>query len=308
MLRSRARPTAILAVLAALAVSLLGACGNAAPGPEAGASGPGQIAVVTSTNVYASIVSAVGGDRVGVHALVSNAAADPHSYEATAQDKLALSKAQLGVENGGGYDDFFDQVAHGVLDPGKILKVADVSGLDSSAPGFNEHIWYSLPAMARTADELAKRLGALDAASAADFTRNAATFTSSLAGLEKRLATLRAAHAGQAVAVTEPVPLYLLQEAGLVNKTPAKFTEAVEEGSDVPPAVVKTTTDLLAGGRVRLLAYNAQTAGPQTEAVRKAAEAAGVPVVDFTETLPEGLTYLTWMDANVRALEKALGS
>ena len=45
-------------------------------------------------------------------------------------------------------------------------------------------------------------------------------------------------------------------------------------------------------GAVRLLAYNTQTEGPQTLAVKKAAEDAGIPVLDFSETLPDGKTYV----------------
>ena len=88
------------------------------------------------------------------------------------------------------------------------------------------------------------------------------------------------------MAVTEPVPLYLLEDAGLENETPAEYTAAIEEDADVPPAVLKTTVDLVASRGVRLLAYNDQTEGPQTAAVKKAAESAGVPVVNFSETLP----------------------
>ena len=38
----------------------------------------------------------------------------------------------------------------------------------------------------------------------------------------------------------------------------------------------------------------------------RAAEAAGIPVVSFTETLPEGTDYVDWMSANLDALEIAL--
>jgi len=109
------------------------------------------------------------------------------------------------------------------------------------------------------------------------------------------------------VAVTEPVPLYLLESAGLVNKTPAGYTTAIEEGSDVPPAVLKEATELAGSKEVRFLAYNTQTEGPQTLAVRKAAEAAGVPVLDFSETLPEGKDYVQWMSGNVDSIRQALG-
>jgi zinc/manganese transport system substrate-binding protein len=40
--------------------------------------------------------------------------------------------------------------------------------------------------------------------------------------------------------------------------------------------------------------------------VRKAAEDAGVTVVEFTETLPEGSDYAAWMQSNAEAVAKAL--
>ncbi len=55
-----------------------------------------------------------------------------------------------------------------------------------------------------------------------------------------------------------------------------------------------------------LLAYNEQTAGPETEQVLQAAEAAGVPVISFAETLPEGADYISWMSANLEAISAAL--
>ena len=40
--------------------------------------------------------------------IVFKPAVDPHSYEANPQDRLALSHADVVIENGGGYDDFVD--------------------------------------------------------------------------------------------------------------------------------------------------------------------------------------------------------
>jgi zinc/manganese transport system substrate-binding protein len=158
------------------------------------------------------------------------------------------------------------------------------------------------------ADSVAEKLGTLDPGSAATFTANADAFKSSLSGLHSKLDAGKATAAGGQVAVTEPVPLYLLEDAGLKNATPDQYTAAIEEGTDVPPAAMKEATDLVASRTVRLLAYNAQTEGPQTETLKKAAQAAGVPVVDFTETLPEGKTYLQWMTDNVNNVSKILES
>jgi zinc/manganese transport system substrate-binding protein len=283
--------------------------------------------VVASTNVYGDIAKTVGGDKVSVTAIINKTSQDPHSYEATAQDRLAVSKADLVVENGGGYDDFFHTlVEDGSIDAQNVLNAVELSGLahpeeetsgeaaPSEAAGedehghgeFNEHVWYSLAAMGKMADDLASRLGELEPGSAATFTANAGTFKSELDELAGKLGALKTAAAGEKVAVTEPVPLYLLADAGLENATPEDYTAAVEEGSDVPPAVLKAATDLVASKSVRFLAYNAQTEGPQTEALKKAAETAGVPVVDFSETLPEGKTYLQWMTDNVNNVSKIL--
>jgi len=74
----------------------------------------------------------------------------------------------------------------------------------------------------------------------------------------------------------------------------------------VPPAVLKEATELAGSKDIKFLAYNTQTEGPQTLALRKAAEAAGVPVLDFSETLPEGKTYAEWMNGNVDSIRQAL--
>ena len=124
--------------------------------------------------------------------------------------------------------------------------------------------------------------------------------------MQKTEATLAEEHAGTGVAITEPVPLYLLDAAGLVNRTPEEFSEAVEEGSDVPPAVLEQTLALFGGRTVGLLAYNEQASGPQTELVLKAAKDNGVPVVGMTETLPAGLDYVGWMQGNLDAVGSAL--
>ncbi len=160
--------------------------------------------------------------------------------------------------------------------------------------------------MVKLADSLAAKLGELEPGSAARFTSNAASFKAGVDGLSAKLAALKAKGAGSPVAVTEPVPVYLLEAAGLENRTPADYTAAIEEGSDVPPAVLKAATDLAGSPDIRFLAYNEQTEGPQTEALKKAAEAAGVPVIDFSETLPEGKTYLQWMTDNVDNVSKVL--
>ncbi|MHA7269680.1 metal ABC transporter solute-binding protein, Zn/Mn family [Arthrobacter sp. HLT1-20] len=290
---------------ATLAATLtLAACGG---GEEASQIPAGTVSVVASTNVYADIAQAIGGEQVSVHSIISKAGADPHGYEANAQDKLAVSKAQIGIENGGGYDDFFDQLAKGQLEAGQIINVSELSGLDQG-PGFNEHLWYSLPVISKVVDDLATRFTAALPEQASAFAARATEYKEKLQDLDARLAQLKETHGGTAVAITEPVPLYMLEQAGLVNETPEKFSEAIENGTDAAASTVTEMKALLTGGTLAFLAYNEQTQSPQTEQLKADAQAAGLPVVDFSETLPAETSYLDWMVGNVSSLEQALAS
>ena len=126
-------------------------------------------------------------------------------------------------------------------------------------------------------------------------------------GLVAKADALRATHAGTRIAVTEPVPLYLTDAAGLVDATPPEFSEAVEEDADPPAAVVAATLDLFGADPVRALLVNAQTRTPVTDQVEQAARAAGVPVVEVGETLPSGTgDYVEWINSQLDALGAAL--
>lgn len=291
----------------ALAVLAVAACGS---GPAASAD-DGTLTVVASTDVYGSIAEAVGGDTVTVESLISDPAADPHSYESTPADAATVAGGDVVVHNGGGYDEFMPQLLESAGGEPSVIDVAELSGLvpAEEAGEFNEHFWYSLSTVQALATRLAEELGAADSANAAAYTANAEAFRASVAGLVQRAEAVGVAVPGARVAVTEPVPGYLIETAGLTDATPPAFSEAVEEDTDPPAAVVAETLALFTPGAadpIRVLVLNGQSQTPTTDQVRQAAEAAGVPVVEVTETLPAGTDYLDWMTAQVEALASAL--
>ncbi len=280
------------------AVLMVAACGSASP-PPAGPS------VVASTDVYGAVASAVGGDTVAVTSLIRSADADPHEYEPTPADTLAVSRATVFVANGGGYDDFATKLYDAASNKPVSVVVTALSGFETDAPDFNEHVWYDLPTVKKLADHLATSLGAADQPNANRYLDNAKKFDAQVDGLMAKVAAIKAKHAGVKVAITEPVPGYLLDAAGLVVVTPPEFSEAVEEGTDPPAAVVTANNATFAEAKV--LVENAQTTGPITTQAEQAAAANRVPVVKVTETLPEGVTdYVVWMNGQVDALAAAL--
>ena len=309
----------LVGATSALAALTLTACASGAAAPVASADD--GIVVVASTNVYGSIAEAVGGPGVVVESLIDDPAADPHSYESTPADAVVVGRGDIVILNGGGYDEFMPQLVEAaggertVLDVGALSGLAPVeeevhAGGEEEHGDANEHFWYSLPAVEALATELAAALGELDPAGAAGYTANAEAFTAQVDELVVRVEAAGASVPGGRVAVTEPVPGYLVETAGLIDATPPEFSEAVEEDTDPPAAVVAETLALFTPGApdaVRALIVNAQTETPTTDQVRSAAQAAGVPVVEMTETLPEGQPdYLSWMGAQVDALTAAL--
>ena len=121
--------------LPATALIALTACGSN-PNDSASAAAAGQpVRVVASTNVYGDIAQQIGGDHVQVTSIINDPSQDPHSYEASPQNQLALSKARVIIENGGGYDDFVDVMRHSAARPDVVvLDAVKISGRNACGP------------------------------------------------------------------------------------------------------------------------------------------------------------------------------
>lgn len=288
-----------------LVLGSLAACGS----DSSGGSDDGAVTVVASTNVWGDVAAAVGGDLVEVTSVIDDPSKDPHDFEADASTLLQVSKADVVIENGGGFDDFVDTMMSSADTDAALINAFEVSGKADGVPEgteVNEHVWYDVPTVAKVATEVAAQLGKADPDNAETYAANATAFNAELDGLTAAEDELRPSVQGTPVGVTEPLPVYLAEALGLEDQTPQEFAEAIEEGQDVPVSVLQETLSLVEDGGIDLLFYNDQTTSPVTEQVRSAAEQAGVPVVPVTEVLPDGVDYLTWMRGNIDAIATAL--
>ncbi|PRB59158.1 metal ABC transporter solute-binding protein, Zn/Mn family [Microbacterium sp. MYb45] len=328
------KPVVVLALVSVAALALAG-CSTT---PAAGEGDDGTITVVASTNVYGDIAAQIGGDRVEVESLITSASQDPHSYEATARDRLTVQKADLVIENGGGYDAFVDTLLQDAKDPHVVTAVefshdfpgneghdeaehdhADEESHDhdhaegeegheghNHIEGFNEHVWFDPHTMIHVVEAISDELAELDPDGAKEFAANADEIVADLEGFEADLETIKTDAAGATVFMTEPLPGYLAAAAGLTDVTPEGFAESVEEGTDVAPAVLLEALKVIEDGQATALLTNAQTGGAETERVEAAAKDAGIPVVAFTELLEDGSSYSEWMSDAIKSLAAAV--
>ncbi|NLG55550.1 MAG: zinc ABC transporter solute-binding protein [Rhodococcus sp.] len=317
------RPRRTLAGIAGLSVAAaltLTACGSN-PGSD-------ELTVVASTNVWGSVAQAVAGDHVEVTSIITEASADPHSFEVSPSDAAKISSASLIVYNGGGYDQFVDNVLDSDSDDRAVVSAfalfedehGEADGHDHdhghshdhdhghSHGSVNEHVWYDYLTVAAVAQAVADELAELDPSNADSYRANATTFTDELAGVTAIVDGIAASHVDAPVAQTEPVAQYLLDAAALRDLTPPDFLRAIENETDPAPAAIAATRALLTDHQVQILVFNTQTQDRVTQDIRSTAEAANIPVVEITETLPEGLDYIQWQTRTAQALADALAA
>ena len=299
------RRLAALAALAGAALLAAGCTSSSALGTNAP---DGTIIAVGAENEYADVIQQVGGKYVQVSAIMSNPGTDPHTFEASASVGRLVNAAQLVVQNGLGYDTFMDSIERAVPDSGRrTIVVQQLLGLPDSTP--NPHLWYDPATMPKVASAIAEDLAAIQPEHAAYFKANARTFTSSLQAWINAIGSFKQQYPGTPVATTEPVADYLLQALGADNKTPWAFQADVMNGTDPSAQDVALERSLFTQRKVKAFLYNQQVTDSLTESFISLAGANHIPVVGVYETMPEpGYHYQSWMQAEVRALQKAVTS
>lgn len=273
----------------------------------AGSAGAGGgLQVVAIENVWGSIASQLGGDRVQVKSVITSPATDPHSYEPTAFDARTLAGARMVIVNGVGYDPWAPKLIAANPVKGRIvLTVGDVVGIKA---GGNPHRWYSPTDVQRVISQIVQDYSRLNPKSAAYFKRQQAVFESrGLRRYKRLIATIRRRYAGLPVGASESMFAPLAQALGLRLLTPASFLKAISEGTDPTAADKRTIDRQIATRQIKVWVVNGQNRTPDVDRLTGAAEKKGIPVVTITETLvPASATFQDWQSNQLQALAAAL--
>lgn len=233
-----------------LCLFLFSACGSTGGGTATGdaassnpASSSQGINVVAAENFYGNIVQQLGGSHVNVTSILSDPNVDPHEYTSNVQTAVKVSKADLVIKNGLGYDDWMDKLLAGSPNSNRILLTAGKLA-DHPLPD-NPHVWYGFNNMPAIAQGITTALKKLDSADAATFDSNLTTFKQSLTPLQKKIDSINAKYKGTPVALTETIYLYQTLPEGLNVLTPFEFMKANAEGNDPPANTVSSMNNLI---------------------------------------------------------------
>src|SRR5690242_8506692 len=102
---------------------LLAGCGGSST------STGGRLSVVAAENVYGNIAIQIGGPHVSVTSILTNPNADPHLFEPGTSSGLAVSKAEVALQNGLGYDAFMTKLENAAPRKSRVVvTIADALG------------------------------------------------------------------------------------------------------------------------------------------------------------------------------------
>jgi zinc/manganese transport system substrate-binding protein len=158
--------------------------GSSASGGSSAASSTAKINVVGAENEYSDVAAQIGGQYVTASAIMSDPNTDPHTFEASPSVAKELSKAQLVIQNGVGYDDFMAKLEKASPNNNRtVIDAQQVLGLPDNTP--NPHLWYDPKTMPAVAKQIAADLGKIQPAHESYFQSQLTTFDKSLSHLDR---------------------------------------------------------------------------------------------------------------------------
>ncbi|TMS56082.1 metal ABC transporter solute-binding protein, Zn/Mn family [Mycobacterium sp. DBP42] len=279
--------------------------------------------VVVSVDQWGDIVSALGGDCAKVTTVLAGSSVDPHDFEPSPADAAKFQGAQLVVMNGGHYDEWAAKLAQSTAPNAVVVSATGTGtgddnhdhdhgngdgGAHADERSANPHAWYDPAAVTGVADTITEELSQLAPDAHDYFAQRRAEFTTSMQPYQQLTTDIKTKAAGKRYAATETVFDNMATALGLVNQTPPGYQAATSNESDPSPADLDAFLRLLADHGVDVLIYNTQTEGSLPKQIRSAAESAGIPVVDVTETVAPGAdSFEAWQVNQLTALAEALG-
>lgn len=255
----------------------------------------GKISIVTTTNVYSDIAKNIVGKYGTATAIIDKSSVDPHDFTPTTADAKKVSKANIVVANGLGYDSWMDKLAKSVSKK-PVLVGEDLMGLKK---GDNPHIWYNLNMPTKYVDYLVERLSKLDKKHEAYYKANGKKYLAKVRKIKKLVQTDMSTK--KPVFVSEPVFDYALEEAGY-KIGDKDFEEAIENGTDPSPKMINKMSTEIKEKKIAFFVNNTQASSSTVKTFVKLAKENNIPVLNVRETIPNHTTYLAWIKENYQNL------
>lgn len=303
--------TISIIVLSAL---LLGGCAGGQP-----QGGPDKLSVYTSVYPMYDFTQKIVGGRANVTSLVPDGA-EPHDWEPTPKDIVALEQADVFVYNGAGLEYWVDTVLAG-LDNEGLAAVETSAGLaltdagaddghdhdhDGHEHGTDPHVWLSPKNAKLQLRAICDAVKAADAENADYYEENYERYAAEFDALDAEYREAAKHLARREIVVSHAAFGYLCREYGLTQVALRGF----QPDSEPDPATMAQISDYCRDNGVKAIFFEQAEGSASAEAIaREAGVATEVlsPIESLTdEQRAAGADYLSVMRDNLAAIERAL--
>ena len=262
--------------------------------------------------------------------LLLNSGADLHSFQPSAADLVAVSKADLFIYVGGESDAWVEDALKNKRNKNRkemdlLSLLGDRAQVEEIVEGmeheeeeeedaaYDEHVWLSLRNAAFYVDLIAKELSAIDAGNAATYQANADDYVAELGALDARYAALVAASPRDTLLFGDRFPFrYMIEDYGL------KYYAAFVGCSAETNASFETMRFLIEKANelnVKVILKIENSSSEIAEEIKSGSNAKNqqIKVLDSLQSATakeyaEGRTYLAVMTSNLEVLGAALAA
>lgn len=287
----------LIAIMAVVLIAIVGFATVKGASPKKNTD---NITIVASTDFYAEIAQTVVGNHGKATAIIKSANVSPEDYEPTTTVAKKVSGADIALANGLGYDSWLNKLAK-TSQKTQLIRIGE-NVLNEKA-GINPHLWNNPDTMTKTAQYLADTLSKKDPTHKKDYQANAKKYIASLKPVTALINDLKKDAHNQSVAQTEPVFEYMLTALGY-KVMDTDFSEAIEEGNDPSPATLTNLKSAITNHKIAFLVNNKQTTSATVSNLVSLAKENDVPVINVTETIPDGENYVTWKLSELKQIQK----
>lgn len=278
-----------------------------------------KLKIVTSIFPYYDFAKNIAGDKAEIKLLLSTGS-EPHDYEPTPSDIVAIEKCDIFIYNGGESDKWVDSVLETLENTDvTVLKMMDYVQLiegdshhhdeaHSDDYSFDEHIWTSI----RNSQVLCEKIGSAmmkqDTTNAEFYKSNAENYISQLQSLDNDMIEIAENKKRDTIVFGDRFPmLYFFNDYGLNHK--AAFPGC---NSETEPSleVVTELTNYVKDNSIPAVYYLEFSNGNTANLISEGTEAKALQVSschNVTKTdFESGASYISLMENNISAFKEAL--
>lgn len=285
-----------------------------------------KISVVTTIFPYYDFTRSIAGDKADIKLLLSPGS-EPHSYEPSPSDIVAIENCDIFIYNGGESDKWVESVLDSIENKNmKVMRMMDYVDLlyeqnfdhyehnheheehDEHGEEYDEHIWTSIRNAEKLTDAIYDKLSACDFANKEIYAKNTDIYLSKLQTLDSEISEIVSNAKRKTVVFGDRFPfLYFVTDYSLEYE--CAFPGC---SSETEPSISTVThmIDFTRNNQVPVVFYLEFSNGKVAKLI---SEDSGAKTMRFSschnvtkDEFADGTSYISLMEQNAKALKEAL--